>query len=1072
MKNRLLKIAISLIAVMSACVVSAGLLFGCNKTSDNTGDSSGSDKTIVTISTENATVAEFETIKLSATVENGTDAVRWSTSDGSVATVDENGLVRGLKSGRCNIVAVAGKAMASCALTVTESVYAPVIKTADKITVEIGKSYVGKISVTFKGEDVTEKTKIEWSIASGCDRICDVVKGNGTVTFIAKSLGDADYYVSATYNGVFVNKSISVKVIEPIATVVPDGDVSVGDDGYEVKLFTVAEAGQTEMPLSFTAYEGNDVIKNAVINWDLDSEWYDPNIAEITGSNGSYTVKKVSAGTTDIIGNYRSPNGKNVRVAIKVIVEKAVKTLDIRPEIEVEDLSPLVLPDSFNENILSLTLDGVNVYSSVSGKNVSLNKAKLPVSASKLGSREMILSTADVDYKFTADIYTLKISNKAEFDKMRDLARSNGDVTNTGVLDGYFVLDGNVEYNAEFVSITDSGEIWSINNKLGGAGWNDPSRYGFKGVFDGRGYNVNGLTVRSRSSDRESGGIFGFTNNDAIIKNVSFTDAGLYENNGFICSYGGGLIENVGITFAKIGMGNENRDLFSANGDPRTMGAFFSCGGSESAKVRNCFVDASGADIAYVTNKDRSDLANVILGTRTKNVENLVVACDHARAEKILTESGASYTAASYGDFSSSVSLSGVISEFDEDIWTVINGIPFVKHAADTIDVNRDVEFVQIAEMIVLGGSSAIKVNTRYARITAEGLYGGITFENGIIYVPQDAGAGNITLNAVSYLNGSHVTAEIEIADSRSVTVEHERQIVETTANEIDLSFAGEYVGENATVTYGGVILGSGVVNNGKLIADLTKAGKTGELTLEIVSKKNDVYYTFGYNVLLVTKIIRTADDMAAVRITTDQLNAYTPIEGYYVLGNDIDFANAQLSTDYGTVLNNLTDKYWNQNQGFRGTFDGLNHKITNVKVGQGGIFGFVGQGAVIKNVDFENISYAGAYGGSLFGYSVINATVQNVNIKVSSYTDCSADQKSQGLLGARYTSGCNFMNVTIDAGTCDVYSLFGREIKVNSYSNVEIKVKSYTMFGYEGAGVNTADKTVPPTNLKVTIVA
>ncbi len=212
-------------------------------------------------------------------------------------------------------------------------------------------------------------------------------------------------------------------------------------------------------------------------------------------------------------------------------MEKAIKTLDISPEIEVEDLKPIVLPDSFGENVLSVTLDGVNVLSSVSDKNVNLNKAKLPQTADKLGTREMILTTADVNYKFTADMYTLKISNKAEFDKMRDLARSNGNVSNTGVLDGYFVLDNNIEYNAEFVSMTDSGEVWSVNNKLGGAGWDDPSKYGFKGVFDGCGYNVNGITVKSRTSERESGGIFGYLNNDAVIKNVSFTDAGLYENN-------------------------------------------------------------------------------------------------------------------------------------------------------------------------------------------------------------------------------------------------------------------------------------------------------------------------------------------------------------------------------------------------------------------------------------------------------------------------------------------------------------------------------------------------------------
>ena len=1064
MKNRLLKVAISLIAVISLALTSAGLLIGCSKNNDNSGDSSaGGDKTIVKISAETATVAEFETLKLSATVENGDETVKWSTSDGSIATVDESGLVRGVKSGKCNIIAISGSAMASCSLTVTESIYAPVIKTADKITIENGKSYVGKISVLFRGEDVTEKAKIEWSLASGYEEICNVVKGNGKVTFIAKALGEAEYYVSATFNGIYVNKIVSVKVVEPIATVVPDGEIAVGDDGYELKLFTVAEAGKTEMPLSFTAYQGNSVVKNAVIDWDLDSEWYDSNIAEISGSDGKYIVKKVSAGTTDIVGTYRTPNGKNVAVSIKVIVEKAVKTLDIRPEIEVENLKPVTLPDSFNENVLSLTLDGVNVYSSVSGKNINLNKAKLPKTADKLGAREMILSTADVDYTFTADIYTLKISNKAEFDKMRDLARSNGDVSNTGVLDGYFVLDGNIEYNADFISMTDSGEMWSINNKLGGAGWNDPSKYGFNGVFDGCGYNVNGITVKSRSSDRESGGIFGFTGNDAVIRNVSFTNAGVEENNGFICSYGGGLIENVNVTFAKLGVGNENRDLFSTNGDPRTMGAFFSCGASESAKVKNCFVDAIGADIAYVTNKDRSDLANVILGTRSKKVENLVVACDHARADKILAESGSSYTAVSYGDLTSSVTLKGVLSEFDEEIWSFINGIPFVKHAVETIDVNQQIEFVQISEMIALGGSSVVKVNTRYAGITAENLFGGITFENGVISVPQNAGAGNITINAVSYLNGSHVSFEIEIADSRSVTVSHERQIVETAASEIDLSFASDYVGDNATVTYNGVILGSGAVNNGKIAVDLTRIDKTGELTFEVVSKKDGVYYAFDYNLLLATKIIRTVADLDVLKIKTINESIY----GYYVLGSDIDMKNAKLSQD-------LTGQpgYWEGGFGFRGTFDGRNHTISDFIAGANGLFGNIGKGAIIKDVNFANVSCNNDYLSAVLARTIVGAELNNVSIGVIGFAGNTHDN---GLLASRYIDGSIIKDVKIDASACTVYSLFGNQVgdkAANTYSGVEIKVKAYTMFANQGNDVNASDKKVAPGGVNVIVVA
>ena len=327
------------------------------------------------------------------------------------------------------------------------------------------------------------------------------------------------------------------------------------------------------MPLTFTVYQGENVVKNAVIEWDLDSDEYDEFVAEISGENGNYLVRKVAAGETTIVGTYTAPNGKKSEIAIKVTVEKAVKLLGIRPIIEVENLQPITLPESFTGVIDAVTMGGENILSSASAKTVNFNKIKLPKTAGELGEREIVVSTADIDYKFTAEIYSLIISDKAEFDKMRDIARANGGNAGnslTGVSDGYFILDNDVDYGGEYLPITDSGELWRVDN----TGGNNPSVYGFKGVFDGRGYTVDGLTAKARSGERESGGIFGYLGKSGVVRNVSFTNAAVYENSGFICSFGGGLIENVSVTFARIGVGNTNRDLFEDAGDPRTMGAF------------------------------------------------------------------------------------------------------------------------------------------------------------------------------------------------------------------------------------------------------------------------------------------------------------------------------------------------------------------------------------------------------------------------------------------------------------------------------------------------------------------
>ena len=678
------------------------------------------------------------------------------------------------------------------------------------------------------------------------------------------------------------------------------------------------------------------------------------------------------------------------------------------------------------------------MYSYTADKKLYLNKAKFPKSAAKLGAREMILSTPDAEYRFTADVYTLIITDKSGFDKMRTVARDNGNFGGTGTLDGYFVLGGDVAYNGVFTSMTDSGELWQTDAKLGGGGWNNSSRYGFKGIFDGRGYNVDGLTVKA-ILDRESGGVFGYMNNAGVVRNVSFTNAGLYENSGFICSYGGGLIENVSVAFASMGVGNENRDLFDSKNAPRTMGAFYSCGADEFAVVRNCVVDAMGADIRYVIDPSRSDLANVVLATQAKKAENVVVMSDHPKAGKILAESGSPYTASSYAQLSSVSLLRSVIGEFDAEQWTIINGIPFVKRFAESIDVNEQVDFVALNEIVAIGGSAAIKANTRYAEVVAEGLYDGVTFDRGVLTVAETASAGTITLKATSYINGSTKSARVDIINVQTVAPAHERKLLELADDQLDLTFANAYLGDKATVTYGETIVGKGSLSGGKLTVDLTKIDAYGELALKVISEKGGIYYSFDCNVRLATKIIRTAADLDVLKIKD------VSIYGLYVLGNDINLNGAKISQKVG-------GEFWSGDYGFRGTFDGQNHTISDFTAGESGLFGHIGKGGVVKNVKFTDVKYAPDYLTALLARTIFGAEISNVSVSVASYAIPSTAKESHGLLCSRWLENTTLTNVSVDASAFDVYLLFGYTVKAESVpcDGVVFKVKSYVLFGYK----------------------
>ena len=1063
------KITLSLVAAITALVAIMCMAIGCvpknPSTSTGGGSSSQGDaesEITIELLQQTATVAEFETIKLKAYVTLTDDPVSWSSSDQSIATVDQDGTVHGIKSGSCEIIASVADKIAKCALTVTPTDYAPEVKFVGNITIELGKTFTTDFKVMFKGEDVTADSVTEWTVAEDSTANCKIKAEGKKVTLTAESLGTAKYFVSATYNGIYVNKSFTVTVTEATANLVPDSDdVVMGDNGFELTLYTLTSAGNTELPVSFTVYQGDVVTSNAVIAWNTSDAEYNASIAAISGENGNYTVKKVGAGSTTLTGTYTDLNGKLVPVTLNITVKRATQILDFAPVIEVEDLKTITLPSDVSGTVEEVLLNGKNILSAQSGNAITLNKAALPKKAAELGERELTVVTKDVEYVLTAEIYSLVISNKSDFDKMRTIARSNWN-NEKGVLDGYFVLDSDIEYNGKFTSMTNTGELWQLNN----SGWNNPSAYGFKGVFDGRGYTVNGLTIAANGN--ESGGIFAYMNNAGVVKNVTFTNAGMDENTGFICSYGGGLIENVSVSYKYVGVGNENRYLATA-GDPRWMGTFYSCGASESATVRNCFVDAINADIKLVINKERADLSNIRLGTKAANVENFIVVCNDAQADKILSESGATATAKSYSGLSESAEVAAALEGFNADVWTILANIPMLKSAAASIDNGATVDFVGLANSITIGSSTSIKTNLPYTEITVEGLYDGVTYENGVLSVAEGAASGTVTVKAVYVINGSEKVVDIEIAATQKVAVPHERVLIEVSEKSLDLSFASAYLGDSATVAYKELILGDGALNNGKLSVDLSGITATDNLTFTVTSKKGDVYNTFDLNVRLATKVIRSAEDLEAVRIMQTNIDTKTSINGLFVLANDIDLTGKiyERGLTYNT---SETVAIWESNFGFRGTFDGQNYKLSNATVGVNGIFGHIGRGALIKNVTFANVTYKAGYLSALLAGTLRHATLDNVTVTVKAYTQTGGGvEHSQGLLASRYMQYNTISNVKIDASGFTVYSVFGRTVVDNVMSGCELKIGSFTVLGFNGDATTDANKITELAGLTIT---
>lgn len=158
---------------------------------------SGEDDVSVTgirIDKTTLTLLKDHNYKLVATIspENATNStISWSSSNSSVATVDETGNIKAIAAGATNITATSadGKYSASCSVTVNVNV-SSIILSETSITLEKGNTH--KISATVNPKDATDKSVIwsssDTSIASVDDSGNVKAINGGNVTITAKSV--------------------------------------------------------------------------------------------------------------------------------------------------------------------------------------------------------------------------------------------------------------------------------------------------------------------------------------------------------------------------------------------------------------------------------------------------------------------------------------------------------------------------------------------------------------------------------------------------------------------------------------------------------------------------------------------------------------------------------------------------------------------------------------------------------------------------------------------------------------------------------------------------------------------
>lgn len=669
---------ILLLVLITALTFALGIVSSCKKNQDSESDSSNQNESVtdyVLTLDKNVTVYEYESAVINYTVQGTVENPQWRSADTTIAMVSE-GVVYGVKAGVTTITAKIGEIEETCEVKVEKTIYAPTIKFAEEIVIENGDVYKSEVVTIWNGQKA-ENDYYTWTLADGmANDICSIESDGNKVAITALKKGETAYYVSTTFRGVYVNRKVSIKVIKSTATIVPvNNEIEPEKDGFGVTLYTSEIGGETEKEISFIAMENGEIKNNVKVVWNFDMADYDDNIASFSEtSEGIYKITKVSEGRTLIEGEYQTFEGDKITVKLYINVIKAVSVIDFKPVIEVSRLGEIRIPEGIDSEIKGFLVAGSDAFAGTTNSSIKLEKDKLPKTAKKLGKNvECVIVTDDVNYTFSSDVYSLIIKTAADVNSFGGIAKENGNFGKDGsaILDGYFVLANDIEYNGEYETPTDTNEVaTALKTGNGGYLWNNTAVSGFKGVFDGNGYNIHGLTVVSKKTGAPSGGFIGYLNDEGIFRNISFTDAIVTENNGYVCAVGGGLIENVSITYKKLGVGNETVNLDTY---PRKMGSFFSYLNTSNATVRNCFVDVTCAEILYKVGTGGS--SNLTIGTRADKVENFIIVGGNAT---YATEYGTKTYAFDYDALAASEDCRKAMNAMG-NAWEIINGKPILK---------------------------------------------------------------------------------------------------------------------------------------------------------------------------------------------------------------------------------------------------------------------------------------------------------------------------------------------------------------------------------------------------------
>ncbi len=497
----------------AACCVYAG----CSGDGDSTDSTPAAPEETITVdlNKKELTLEKLETFQLTASVGGEAVTVQWTTTDPSVATV-ENGLVTAVGAGTVAINATYEGVQERCIVTVEDHGYVPVIQLNvedDVLNVGIGDTFDVAASVTYNNKPCDD-AQISFELVS------DGAASLEGSTVKGLALGEAQLAVTVAWRGVTAQKVVQVNVVTMLVA-------NLLDDA-ELSLYAMALNGEkTREALNITVMEEGVELSESAYTVEYDA--WDTSV--VTLENGYFVAQ--AAGNTEIAATVTSTaTGSSVRVTLPVVVKVVEVDKSAAVELEPVNLAVgsyfLAAEDVFaglsSDVIDGLEIVGITDVTDDVAVGVPYSEDRVytkDVSASAVGVRKWKIDSQKISYTVSVTVATKVIETAEDFNAMQTSYGNNATEENFYTWGGYFILGNDISFKTGDVYGTVA--IKAMNETSETERGIDPT-IGFQGVFDGRGHSISGFTVERYTKTNRLGSLFGNIGEKGVVKNFTVKD--------------------------------------------------------------------------------------------------------------------------------------------------------------------------------------------------------------------------------------------------------------------------------------------------------------------------------------------------------------------------------------------------------------------------------------------------------------------------------------------------------------------------------------------------------------------